>query len=143
MGGHGAEVHIAGNQSNIKENDADLGQRIRPIELIKHNPQVFYLSFFDVNNHFEIAGGVKTLSFALFGGYVALSYFLGGQRTRPYNYYVNLHQGMARFLFGFTTGGAFGYLKFGDRQKLHNAWVAERLRRRYPESMGLHAHDLW
>jgi len=28
-------------------------------------------------------------------------------------------------------------MKFGDRQRLHNAWVAERLRRRYPESLKL------
>ncbi len=34
-------------------------------------------------------------------------------------------------------------MKFGDRQKLHNAWVAERLRRRYPASKSLTAHDLW
>ena len=36
MGGHGPV--IIGNQSNIKEEDADLSSKIRPIELIKHNP---------------------------------------------------------------------------------------------------------
>merc|ERR1719313_698573 len=51
--------------------------------------------------------------------------------------------GFARFMFGGALGGAFGYLKFGDRQKLHNAWVAERLRRRYPEPKALHASDLY
>jgi hypothetical protein len=35
---------------------------------------------------------------------------------------------------GLLAGTAVGYLKFGDRQRLHNAWVAERLKRRYPES---------
>ena len=46
---------------------------------------------------------------------------------------------------GFVLGAAVGFHKFGDRQKLHNAWVAERLRRRYPESMNLvvASGDLW
>jgi len=70
-------------------------------------------------------------------------YFKGGLATRPYNFYHNLHMGFWRFMFGASIGGGIGYLKFGDRQRLHNAWVAERLRRRYPESMGLTATDLW
>ena len=41
------------------------------------------------------------------------------------------------------VGGGLGYLQWGDRQRLHNAYVAERLRRRYPESMSLAATDLW
>ena len=141
MGGHGPI--IAGNPANIKEEDADLSGKIRSIELIKHNPQTFYMSFFDLGNHFELVGGVKTMAFAAVGGSIALSYFFAGQASRPYNFYVNLHMGFARFMFGGALGGAFGYLKFGDRQKLHNAWVAERLRRRYPESMHLKATDLW
>ena len=141
MGGHGPAIQ--GNPNNIQEEDANLAQRIRGIELIKHNPQMFYLNFFDLNNHFEIAGGYQTLAFALVGGAISLSYFLGGRRTQPYNYYVNLHQGFGRFFFGAAIGGAFGYSKFGDRQRLHNAWVAERLRRRYPESISLNATDLW
>ena len=141
MGGHGNS--IAGNQNNTKEEDSTLSSKIRPIELVKHNPQLFYLSAFDMGSNFELVGGAKTLGFALTGGWLALSYFMGGQKTRPYNFYVNLHMGFARFMFGGALGGAFGYLKFGDRQKLHNAWVAERLRRRYPESMHLGAKDLW
>ena len=26
---------------------------------------------------------------------------------------------------------------------MHNAYIAERIRRRYPESMNLNNHDLW
>uniref|UniRef100_A0A7S3CIL4 Uncharacterized protein n=1 Tax=Strombidium rassoulzadegani TaxID=1082188 RepID=A0A7S3CIL4_9SPIT len=142
MGGeHGS--HLARNTENIKEEDSHLSQKIRPIELIKHNPQLFHLNFYDLNNHFECAGGAKTAVFALAGGYIALSYFLNGMRTRPYNFYYNLHQGTARFLFGAAVGGGIGFYKFGDRQKVHNAWVAERLRRRYPESMQLNTADLW
>lgn len=49
----------------------------------------------------------------------------------------------SRIAFGFFIGSAVGYMKFGDRQRLHNAWVAERLRRRYPESLNLEHKDLW
>jgi hypothetical protein len=141
MGGHGPS--IAGNPANIKEDDAALSGKIRSIELIKHNPQTFYMNFFDFNNHFELVGGVKTLAFAAFGGALATSYFFMGQKGKAYNFYVNLHMGFGRCVFGSLLGGAFGYLKFGDRQKLHNAWVSERLRRRYPEAMQLKTTDLW
>jgi len=63
--------------------------------------------------------------------------------ARPANFYFNTHQGFGRFFAGAIIGLGVGYMKFGDRQRLHNAWVAERLRRRYPESMSLHATDLW
>ena len=139
MGGHS----IHGNPANIQEDDSTISHKIRNIELVKHNPQAFYLNFFDFNNHFEIAGGAKTAAFALVGGWLSLTYFLGGRRTKPYNFYVNLHQGFGRFMFGATIGGAFGYIKFGDRQRLHNAWIAERLRRRYPESKMLNVADMW
>ena len=68
MGGghHGPEIH--GNPHNIKEEDHDISSKIRTIELIKHNPQVFHLNFYDWRNHWEVAGGAKTLLFALIGG---------------------------------------------------------------------------
>ena len=46
--------------------------------------------------------------------------------------------GFARFMFGSAIGGGFGYLKFGDRQKLHNAYDAERLRRRKTAAVLMH-----
>jgi hypothetical protein len=49
----------------------------------------------------------------------------------------------SRIVLGAVFGAWAGYMRFGDRQKLHNAWVAERLRRRYPESKDLHPTDLW
>lgn len=51
--------------------------------------------------------------------------------------------GMARFAFGAILGLGLGYMKWGDRQKMHNAYTAEKIRRRYPESMTLGAADLW
>ena len=83
------------------------------------------------------------MSLVLLGGFLSLTYFKGAQATRPYNFYQNLHNGFARLMFGGFIGGSIGYLKYGDRQRLHNAWVAERLRRRYPEAMTLHTADLW
>ena len=113
MGGHGTAIH--GNPNNIKEEDADMSSRIRSIELIKHNPQLFHLDFWNPNNHFNILGGVKTLGASVLGGFIALQYFKGGMATRPYNFYVNIHQGLMRFVFGMGIGGGCGYIKFGDR----------------------------
>jgi hypothetical protein len=59
------------------------------------------------------------------------------------SFYANLFLTFSRVALGAVVGGWIGYMKFGDRQRLHNAWVSERLRRRYPESIGLEAHDLW
>ena len=71
-GGHGP--HIEANPNNIKEEDADLSAKIRPIELIKHNPQVFHLEFFSMANQYEILGGAKTMFLAGVGGSLALAY---------------------------------------------------------------------
>ena len=141
MGGHGP--HIEGNPNNTKEEDATISSKIRPIELIKHNPQLFHLQFWNLNNMFEILGGAKTCFLGVVGGTVATQYFLGKRALMPYNFYINVHMGFARFVFGAAVGLGLGYLKWGDRQKLHNAYVAERLRRRYPESMSLSTADLW
>ncbi len=141
MGGHGPAIQ--GNPSNIQEDDATISQKIRGIELIKHNPNMFYLNFYDFSNHYKVAGGAPTAAFSLLGGWLSLSYFLGAQRTRPFNFYVNIHQGFGRFVLGAAIGAGFGMYKFGDRQRLHNAWVAERLRRRYPEASSLNVTDLW
>ncbi len=140
-GGHGPHIH--GNPNNLKEEDNELSLKIRPIEFIKHNPQLFHLDPFDPNNLFQCAGGLKTTVFAVTGGLIALSYFSNSMRGRPYNFYHNLHVGAYRFLMGALIGGGIGYSKFGDRQRVHNAYVAERLRRRYPQSMELHTTDLW
>ena len=136
MGGHGDAIH--GNPTNIQETDEDIRGHIQNIELVKHNPQFFWLNFWDFNNHFEIVGGARTLGVALIGA--SLSYSLFSRRYTSLggaNAYHILHQGFGRVLFGGAIGGAFGYVKFGDRQRLHNAWIAERLRRRYPESKTL------
>ena len=109
----GGSIH--GNPDAIKENDEDLKNRIRPIEFIKHNPQLFHLNFFSLSNQWEIAGGFKTCCLSLLGGTLALSYFFAARTHRPYNFYIDTHMGFLRFFFGASLGGAAGYLKFGDR----------------------------
>ena len=134
---------MAENLNNIPEEDAQLSLKLRGIELIKHNPQLFHVEFWNLKNMYEILGGAKTQFLGLTGAAISVQYYLGQRAMRPYNFYVNVHQGMARFAFGAILGLSVGYLKWGDRQRLGNAYTAERLRRRYPESMGLTTTDLW
>ena len=75
----GGGPKIVGNPENIKEADAELSSRIRPIEFIKHNPQLFHMNFFDVSQQYEILGGYKTLAMQLLGGVMAW----GGPREQP------------------------------------------------------------
>ena len=98
---------------------------------------------FDGSAVYDISGAANTFAFALVGGFISYIYFKNGRATKPFNYYVDLHMGFGRFMFGSAIGAGLGYYKYGDRQKMHNAYVAERLRRRYPESKTLSTTDLW
>ena len=42
MGGHG-EVHVQGNENNLREEDSDMPLKIRPVELVKHNTNMFWM----------------------------------------------------------------------------------------------------
>lgn len=111
MGGHGP--HIEYNTKNIKETDEEMTGKIQRIELVKHNPQVFHLEFFDFNNMFTILGGVPAFACAFTGAVFSQAYYASQSRT--YNFFANNARSTGRFLFGFTLGLAFGYNKFGDR----------------------------
>ena len=55
MGGHGADhAHVQGNENNIPESDEEIVYKIRPIDLIKHNPKHFYLWVYDPTNIWNI-----------------------------------------------------------------------------------------
>ena len=138
MGGHGAK----GNANNIQETDAEMQAKIQLIETIKHSPNHFHMEALDVNNWFTILGGANSMVFGAVGGLVSYGYYAGAASK---NFYTFNHSGMLRIAFGVSMGLGLGYLRFGDRQRLHIAWVAERLRRRYPECMQLshHADNLW
>lgn len=139
MGGSGA--HAIPNERNIQETDEQMLSKIQLIETIKHNPNHFHLEALDVSNIYSILGGAPTVGFGVFGAFASYSYYAA--QARPYHFYANNIRIFGRLTFGLSLGLAFGYLKFGDRQRLHNAYVAERLRRRYPESMNLATTDLW
>ena len=139
MGGHG--VHVEANTRNIQETDEEMLFKIQRIDTIKHNPNHFHLVHSDPTNWSAILGGAPTLTFGAAGAFTSYSYYAA--QARPFNFYANNFRVFGRLFFGATLGLAFGYSQFGDRQRLHNAWVAERLRRRYPESIELNTTDLW
>jgi len=135
--------HEKTNSHALQETDSEVAQRIRPIELIKHNPNTFYVNPFDLGQSLQIAGGagfeVCTLAGAGFGWW----YYAQRARLNPATFYAGIALSFSRIILGAAIGGWVGYLKFGDRQRLHNAWVAERLRRRYPDSLNITTQDIW
>eukprot|EP00350_Pseudokeronopsis_sp_OXSARD2_P004344 CAMPEP_0170544932 /NCGR_PEP_ID=MMETSP0211-20121228/3508_1 /TAXON_ID=311385 /ORGANISM="Pseudokeronopsis sp., Strain OXSARD2" /LENGTH=156 /DNA_ID=CAMNT_0010848701 /DNA_START=12 /DNA_END=479 /DNA_ORIENTATION=+ len=142
MGGHGHH-HIPGNENNIPESDEELVNKIRNIELIKHNPNLFHVWAFNPVNVFNILGGLDYTLCAGFGTYFGYWYYAQKLKINPETFYARIFHRSSRMFLGFAVGSAIGYMKFGDRQRLHNAWVAERLRRRYAESLELDTKDLW
>ena len=143
MGGHGHGHAAHGNHNNIKETDEEMLYKIQRIDTIKHMPNHWHLDFFDPNNHFAILGGTPAFGYGVIGGAFSLMYYNNQAAHQTLHYYQHQIKQFGRFGLGFTLGLFCGYLQFGDRQRLNNAWVAERLRRRYPASMSLHATDLW
>ena len=138
-GGHGPHIHY--NESNMKESDEDMQGKIQRVDTIKFNPTHFHLEFFNANNMYNILGGAPTCAMGVIGAAASYGYYAAGGAST--NFYTNNMKMAGRLGLGLSLGLGLGYLKFGDRQRLHNAYIAERLRRRYPESMGLHEHDLW
>ena len=141
MGGHGH--HDEGNLHNMQESDSDIVKKIRPIELIKHNPNLFHLEPLQPDTWWTVLGGTKWAATATTGTCFGYWYYNRKLALNPATYYVKLMLRFSRMSLGFAVGSFIGYLRYGDRQHLHNAWVAERLRRRYAESKELETHDLW
>ena len=110
-------------------------------ELVKFNPQNFHMEFFDAGNMYSILGGLPSMIMAATGAMGSLAYYQASGVSR--NFYTNNFRASGRLFMGASLGLALGYKFFGDRQRLHNAYIAERLRRRYAESITLHQTDLW
>lgn len=138
-GGHGP--HTTPNMNNMQETDEEMQGKIQLIETIKYNPNMFHIDICDPVALCNVMGGVPTL--VTTAGGAALSYGYYAAQVRTYNMHSNIRRTQGRLLIGSLMGLAFGYVKFGDRQRVHNAYVAERLRARYPESVNLHEQDLW
>ena len=140
-GDHGHHEHT--NPHATQETDEQMTRKVRPIELIKHNPNLFHVAAFDPSSIFQILGGTSWAASAVAGGFFGFWYFNQKKRHTPATFYTSIALTFSRIALGTFVGGWFGYTKFGDRQRLQNAWVAERLRRRYPESLELSTRDLW
>lgn len=90
---------------------------------------------------YQVLGGAPSMTLGVLGAVSSYGYYaVAGQSA---NFYTNNMRVTGRLMFGLSLGLALGYTQFGDRQRLHNAYLAERLRRRYPESLDLHESDLW
>ena len=127
----------------MKESDEEMLHKIQRIEMIKHCPNHWHLEFFDPMNMFNILGGTGTALYSGIGAGLAVVYFRNSVQHQTFNLYSYNMRMLGRAKFGMLVGLAAGYMQFGDRQRLHNAWVAERLRRRYPDSKSLQASDLY
>lgn len=140
---HHDHGHEKTNPHAIPEADQDLPSRIRSIEFIKHNPNIYHISIFDLGKDYQLLGGHSWLASTLVGAAFGNWYFATKARLNPVSFYANIALSFSRLFLGAVIGGWVGYLRFGDRQRLHNAWVSERLRRRYPDAMNLDTKDLW
>lgn len=117
--------------------------KIRPIDLIKYNPSLFHVWIYDPMAIYQILGGAKFFATVATGAFFGNWYFTQKMKYNPQTYYVRIMMRSSRLFVGAVAGAAIGWLKFADRQRLHNAWVAERLIRRYPEGRDLATKDLW
>ena len=140
---HHDHGHEKTNPHAIPEPDQDLPLRIRSIDFIKHNPNLYHVSIFDLGKDYQLFGGHAWLASTLFGAAFGNWYFSTKARLNPVSFYANIALSFSRLFLGAAIGGWVGYIRFGDRQRIHNAWVSERLRRRYPESKNLDVKDLW
>ena len=73
MGGHGHD-HIVGNKNNMQESDEAMLDKIQRIELIKFNPNHFYLDPFQMSNVWSIMGGVPAFTMGALGSVVSYAY---------------------------------------------------------------------
>eukprot|EP00353_Schmidingerella_taraikaensis_P002690 CAMPEP_0185583262 /NCGR_PEP_ID=MMETSP0434-20130131/21416_1 /TAXON_ID=626734 ORGANISM="Favella taraikaensis, Strain Fe Narragansett Bay" /NCGR_SAMPLE_ID=MMETSP0434 /ASSEMBLY_ACC=CAM_ASM_000379 /LENGTH=166 /DNA_ID=CAMNT_0028202289 /DNA_START=60 /DNA_END=561 /DNA_ORIENTATION=+ len=109
----------------MQETDTEMQSKIQRIELVKFNPNNFHMEFFDGKNLYEIIGGAPTMISGVLGAGASFAYYSAGGMSR--NFYSNNMRVAGRLSMGLTLGLALGYSRFGDRQRLHNAYLAERL----------------
>ena len=129
--------------AQLYEPDELMPYKIRPLDLIKYNPNMFHVNLFDSKATFQILGSYHWLTCTGLGAYFGYCYSSRRLAVNHEPFYVRTMHRWGRLVFGAVVGAWIGYMKFGDRQRLHNAWVAERLRRRYPESLMLNQEELW
>lgn len=143
MGGHGHHDLHHPNMDNIQEADGELAYKVRSIDLIKHNPNLFYMKALSPATWYEVLGGIKGTLCAVGGAALSWQYYQLRLARTPAHFYQSIWISGWRIMLGLTVGGWVGFMKFGDRQRMHNAWVSERLRRRYPDAVNIKETDIW
>lgn len=116
--------------------DEEMKGVIQRISTIKHAPMHFWISPFDLSTWASIAGP-RAFLLGTLGAIAAVfhhgSYAIHNKISAPhFRYGLFWRMGLC-----FTVGFGYGFHQWGDLQRLHNAYVAERLMRRYPESEAL------
>ena len=109
-------VHV--NLNNIKETDAEMPYKVRDIELIKQNPNLFHMWIYSPADLLEIAGGPGFLATAALGGLLGFGYISRKLAHNPAHFYSKSMQIYSRCFLGAIVGSWVGYMKFGDRQRL-------------------------
>ena len=127
----------------LQEGDDELKYRIRPISLVMHNPNFFWLNPYDASSVLSTFGGVPTVLSAATGAGVSVAYYKFSTQAIPSTFYANIWRTWGRLFIGAAIGGAFGFMRFGDRQRLHNAYTSYRVRRRYKDSINIETKDIW
>ena len=118
------------------KSDEEMKQVINRISTIKHWPKHFYLYPLSPKTWYELSGprplimGCFTTFWCLLSFRTRLYYTRMSVRTLRYHI-------MMRVFGGFSVGWLYGMYQWGDLQRLNNAYVAERILRRYPESLAL------
>ena len=126
-----------------QEPDEELKHKIRPVDLVMHNPNYFWLSPYDTKNVVETMGGAPWVMSTAVGAAISLTYYKFGQSHVKSTFYVNNMRLWGRFIVGASIGGFIGFLRFGDRQRLHNAYTSYRVRKRYAESINIEEKNIW
>ena len=128
--------------TDTHEEDNKLKFKIRPIDFVMHNPNHFWLSPYDFSNVFQTLGGLPWLASAGTGIAISVGYYKATNKHIPSTFYANIMRTWGRLFIGLFVGGFVGYLRFGDRQRLHNAYTSYRIRRRYKDSINIETTDL-
>lgn len=121
--------------------DDQLKQKIRSMNLIKYNPNLFTNR--NKGEFYEMMGGHRTAIFVLSGG--LLGYFYKHQTNKLFG--VPKRIGVWNKNFSFALGAGIGLvyslLLFVDTQRFFNDYIAHCLFKRYPESKDLDTKNIW
>ena len=83
-GGH----HETRNSKNMQESDEDMQGKIQRIEMIKHMPNHWHMTFWNMKNMATILGGAGTACYAAIGTSIAVLYFKNGAAHVTPNFYA-------------------------------------------------------